>query len=480
MITRLICGFSVALLGCLAGFAWAEDTPIIADEKHPGYQSLWYSHTPDWEGEVIPGRSYEYGPKQGGGLGTYQAVHLPRAIYSSEANKTFFAYGGAKHGERHLLVMASHFDHDTGMIPQPTIVHDKEGVDDAHDNPVITLDEHGYVWVFVAGRGRHRPGFIYLSLEPHCTEAFERVYEGEFAYPQPWWVEGEGFLWLHTRYTRGRELHFATSPDGREWSEPQKLAGMRGHYQVSHGEGERVVTGFSWHPNGDVDERTNLYYLETRDMGRTWQTVEGETVDIPLEDDDVHGPALVHDFEAEGRLVYVNDIRIDNAGNPAIVAATSTDHRPGPYGEPRYYTLARWDGEAWRITNIAPTTNNYDMGSLYIEDEDTWRFIAPSEPGPQRWGTGGEVAVWLSEDRGETWVKMRDVTWDSPRNHSYVRRPLNAHQDFYAMWADGNWYTFTRSYIYFTNRVGSRVWKLPYTMEEEYAEPEVAEYWRDE
>ncbi len=468
----------LALLWCFASSARAEEATIVANEKYPGYQSLWYSHTPDWKGEIIPGRSYEYGPKQGGGLGTYQAVHLPRAVYVPEAEKTFFAYGGAKNGGRHLLVMASYYDHRTGMVPQPTIVHDKEGVDDAHDNPVITLDEHGHVWVFVAGRSRVRPGFIYRSLEPYSTDAFEQLLEGEFAYPQPWWLEGKGFLWLHTRYTRGRELYFATSADGRSWSEPQKLAGMRGHYQVSHAEGERVVTAFSWHPEGKVDLRTNLYYLETRDMGTTWQTADGQTVDIPLTDDDVHGAALVHDFQAEGRLVYVNDIRLDAAGNPVVVAVTSTDHRPGPYGEPRFYTMARWDGDTWRIRNIAPTTNNYDMGSLHIEEGNVWRFMAPSEPGPQRWGTGGEVAAWLSTDQGETWTKTRDITWDSPRNHSYVRRPLDAHDDFYAMWADGNWYTFTQSFLYFTNRAGDRVWQLPYTMDEEFAAPEVVERWR--
>lgn len=144
-----------------------ESSPIVSSQKYPGYQSLWYSHTPDWKGEVIPGRSYEYGPKQDGGLGTYQAVHIPRAIYAPEVQKTFFAYGGTKQDQRHLLAMASYFDHRTGLVPQPTIVHDKQGVDDAHDNPVITLDEDGHVWVFVAGRSRHRPGFIYRSIEPY-------------------------------------------------------------------------------------------------------------------------------------------------------------------------------------------------------------------------------------------------------------------------------------------------------------------------
>ena len=141
--------------------------------------------------------------------------------------------------------------------------------------------------------------------------------------------------------------------------------------------------------------------------------------------------------------------------------------------------MVRWDGQAWQVHEIAPTTNNYDMGSLYVEPDAALRFIGPSEPGPQRWGTGGEVAVWTSQDRGRTWTKTRDVTRDSPRNHSYVRRPVDAAEEFYAMWADGNWYTYTRSYLYFTNRQGDRVWRLPYAMDQTHASPELMECWSD-
>ena len=105
------------------------------------------------------------------------------------------------------------------------------------------------------------------------------------------------------------------------------------------------------------------------------------------------------------------------------------------------------------------------MGSLYIEDDGLWRIIAPTEPGPQHHGTGGEVAVWISENEGKSWIKKRDVTQNSPRNHGYVRRPVNAHPDFYGFWADGNPDTLSKSRLYFTNRSGSQVWYLPYDME---------------
>ena len=437
-----------------------EAEAAIADQKDDGYRGIWFTL----------GQFREHGDKYSGGLGTYTANHVPIAIHVPEVEKTFFVYGGSRGGERYLLAMASYFDHRTGLVPRPTIVHDKQGVDDPHDNPSLAIDEHGHLWVLISGRGRVRPGFIYRSIEPYSTDAFERVYRGEFTYPQAWWIKGKGFLHMNTKYTRGRELYFELSEDGRTWSEPVKLAGMRGHYQVSNQFGERIITAFMRHPDGSVDRRTDLYYAETRDMGRTWQTVDGQPLELPLEDPKC--AALVRNYEAEGRLVYINDTQLDADGNPVIFYVTAAVYEPGPPGEPRYQTVARWDGQQWHFSEVTRTTHNYDVGSIHIEDGNIWRVFAPAEPGPQRWGTGGEVAIWRSEDQGGSWTKERDVTRNSAMNHHYVRRPVNAHDDFYAYWADGNPDEFSPSHLYFANKQGDRVWRLPYEMKDEFAAPE--------
>jgi hypothetical protein len=64
------------------------------------------------------------------------------------------------------------------------------------------------------------------------------------------------------------------------------------------------------------------------------------------------------------------------------------------------------------------------------------------------------------------------VTHDSPMNHNYVRRPVDAHPDFYAYWADGDPDKFSPSRLYFCNRAGDRVWRLPYDMSGDFAKPE--------
>ena len=107
--------------------------------------------------------------------------------------------------------------------------------------------------------------------------------------------------------------------------------------------------------------------------------------------------------------------------------------------------------------------------------DGTWRIVGPTERGPQRWGGGGEIAVWKSRDEGVTWKKVRDVTTDSPRNNSYVRKVIGAEPDslFAMLWADGHSDKLSVSRLDFADREGKVVRRLPYDMEREFAVPEV-------
>jgi hypothetical protein len=91
--------------------------------------------------------------------------------------------------------MASQYDHASHLVPGPTMVMDKNGVDDPHDNAVIQLDEDGYVYVFVSGRNTTRKGFIYKRIEPFSTAEFELISPAagmSFTYPQIWHLPGNG------------------------------------------------------------------------------------------------------------------------------------------------------------------------------------------------------------------------------------------------------------------------------------------------
>ena len=293
-------------------------TASAQNSRADGYKGIWFTL----------GQFSEYGDKYSGGLGTYTANHIPIAIYSPEVNKTFFVYGGTTaKDERHLLIMISYFDHTKNVVPKPVIVYDKMGVDDPHDNASVSIDDQGYIWVFVSGRAKARPGLIFKSTAPFSIDNFEKILQKEMTYPQPWWRKGEGFLYLFTKYTKGRELYWSTSRDGKTWTPDQKLAGMGGHYQVTNYNGKKLVSVFNYHPGGNVDKRTNIYLLQTDDSGKTWKTVAGLPVNPPLTNP--KNEALVRDYEAEGKLAYINDLNFDANDNPVILAVISKSFKPG-------------------------------------------------------------------------------------------------------------------------------------------------------
>jgi len=434
--------------------------------KVDGYRGIWYA---------LGQLRGKYGDKNAGGLAFCCSHTLaPMAVYAPEVEKTFFVYGGTTGPEdRYLLAMASYYDHRRHRVPRPTIVRDQRGVDDPHDNPSLTIDEAGHVWVFVAGRGRHRPGQIFRSKEPYSVESFDEIISREQTYSQIWHVPGKGFFHLLTLYTRGRELYWETSPDGRGWTEApaktlKKLAGFEGHYEVSRLHGSKIGTAFNYHPGGKPDRRTNLYYAQTTDFGESWTTVDGRRLSTPLDDRD--NPALVVDYEAQGRLFYPNTLLFDEDRRPVILGVSSGGYAPGPQNDPRVWEITRWTDQRWVTSPVTRSDHNYDMGSLYLNG-DSWTVIGPTLPGPQRYHTGGEVGLWLSTDRGASWKLELHVTRNSPMNHSYVRRPHNPADPFWAMWADGDSSRFSPSRLYFTNSTGDRLYMLPYQMDGDFAEP---------
>lgn len=442
---------------CLIGWNIATADPA---QRVDGYRGIWFTL----------GQFSEHGDKYSGGLGTYTSSHNPLAVYSAAANKTFFTYGGTTTKEaRHLLVMVSYYDHQSGTVPRPVIVHDKQGVDDPHDNGSLQIDAEGHIWVLVSGRAKKRPGFKYRSTKPFSIDEFELVSEEEMTYPQPWFVKGQGWLNLFTKYTKGRELYWETSRDGRTWSDDHKLAGLGGHYQVSSEREGVIASFFNYHPGGNVDKRTNLYYVQTSDFGQTWTTIDGLTLDLPLST--VQNQALVIDYAAQKKNMYACDLNFDHEGHPLLLHVTSQGHLPGPENDPREFCLTHWDGKTWHTTAITKTDHNYDMGSLWI-DGHQWKVIAPTVPGPQPWGGGGELCLWSSADHGRTWLMQRQITRNSPRNHNYARRPRAAHDPFFALWADGNPDTFSESHLYFCDSTGGQVWRLPYDMQADFAKPE--------
>ena len=307
---------------------------------------------------------------------------------------------------------------------------------------------------------------IRTSFAARCRtriDEFEQVARTNFSYSQPWFVPGEGFLFLHTRYHDGRRLlHWMTSRDGRAWSAPQPLAQVaQGHYQISSRHGRTRGDGVQLPSHEGRPERPHESVLPAKrdDMGATWRTAAGEVASTPLTD--AHNAALVHDYEAEGKLVYLKDLNFDAAGRPVILYLTADGYAPGPASGERQWFTAHWTGETWRRRPFTTSDHNYDYGAALHRR----RRVADHRPdrarpaAPRRRRRDGLVDE--PRRRRARGRKQRQLTRDSRFNHTYARRPVDAHPQFYALWADGNPLAPSESRLYFTDRDGTASGSCP-------------------
>lgn len=454
----------------------------VAGQPAAGWLGMWHGQTPQRD---------EYAYKYSGGLGTYCAKHRSQAIYVPDQQRTFFVVGGTvpgseqrdlttqanehqaritRFGSNQLQYLIGCFDHARGLVSRPVIVYDK-WCGDAHDNPVMTIAPDGHIWVLGPSHGSYTTeSFVSQSRAPYDHTAFEHHHVPLFAYPQPWWTN-HGFAYFHSRYSKHqRGLWFTLGTDPLSPAREVHIAHIeRGSYQISAHHDGRLGTIFNMHPRrGGLEARRNLYYLQTDDGGATWTTANGTAVDLPLREE--QNPALFLDTREQGKRVYLKDLVYDSDGHPCALYLTSQHNLSGPRGGERVWWFARFNGTQWDHHQITTSDNNYDMGELARVEDGTWRLLAPTTPGPQLWNTGGEMTLFVGSADGSAWQRQRQVTSNSPHNHSYARRPLDAHDQFAWIWADGHARSISVSHFYFSD-IDGNAYQLPARMSSEWALP---------
>lgn len=405
---------------------------------------IWYN-----VGEYVAG----YGDKYSGGFATYP-YQSPMAQYCSEVNKTFFVFGGAPVGNTRLLCQIAYYDHATKTVSEPVTIREFPiGYTDTHANPCICIGPDGYIIVVSASRGAEN-GHIYRSDNPYDITSFTKVHEStELAYTQLWYVPNQGYFLFYTYHVAGRKLYFKTSVDGITWPDDgTRIAGYFGHYSVTWFDGSVLHAAFNYHPDNNVDLRKNLYYVKSDDFGTTWKNAAGTSLTLPLADP--VNDALIYDTTADGLRVYPHCIKTDATGNPIIMFGVSTTHLPGPTAQARLLQTMHYTGGVWVKKKVAILYHNYSVGSLQVESDGKWRVFVPSDMGPYIWRTGGEIQMRVSADAGTTWTKTQ-LTSNSQYNHTYCKPVLNAQDDFYAFWADGNPDEMSDSCLYFTSKTGA-------------------------
>jgi hypothetical protein len=415
--------------------------------------------------------------KYSGNLATYTAKHSPSAV--RRGSFTYFVYSGevpldgggpdeprigstsavgckyegtalfkdAEGRAPALGIFVSRFNHVTGRVAKPTLVHMK-CTNDTHDNAVINLDADGYIYVLVSGRAAHRGNFIFRSADVGSIASFVDVtppmdnYLDQFSsiaaaaginrpfigegyrginYPKMYWVDAQAgtspgyFRLIYTIYcgagepvTCGgsRQLYTARMHVENEKASIQgiqPLAAYNGHYAVANGKGQDIVVAFNLHLNNNIDNRSNIYYMHSVDGGQTWLNAQNEEMILPLVLPlDLHSVAALelYDPRYTGPIeerIYLKDINFTGIGLdklPTIlyVGSSSIDHFPSRNAD-HYLAKARWSGNSWSQTNLTDAVDhNYSSGMLVLVDDNYRVFYPHTDETKNNALAGGAVA----------------------------------------------------------------------------------------
>ena len=446
--------------------------------------------------DIIPVADGFQGIWQGSSRGTYLGAgatgpqqHTTMAMYRPESNKTYFVYGAHDAGRGRSAV--SYFDHTSGMLARPRYLDDRGGVD-YHNTPTLSMDSDGYLFVFGNAHGGQQQSIISRSDSPYDIAGFERVVElpgnsrqlSNFSYAQPHYTDEFGHVLLHTHYdildgspTAHRNLYVAHSEDGidwGDWTQRQSLSKIEfGQYQVSDEHEGRISTAFNTHFYNEelnIRERSNLYFMSSSDGGLTWETADGERIVDTLTQ--TNNPALIHDYRAEGKLVYLKNVTHDSTGNPAILYLTSDSFFPGEGAHEVF--LARWNGSEWIISKVTDADHNYDYGAVSVtaneDGTERWTVIGAFLDGPTNSAAGGEIARWVSADAGATWNLDQQITRNSEFNHTFPKLVENSHDQFNTFWSAGSATEQSEVSLYFSDREGN-VYRMPTTFEGDFVQP---------
>ncbi len=432
--------------------------------------------------------------KYSGNFATYTAKHRPLAIYSQASNKTFFTYGsgvGTFGGARNLGIYVSCFDHATDQLCVPTPVTVKGAnangevtglVDDPHDNAAILIDEANYIWVYVSGRGSFRPMEIYRSSVPGNHSSFIDMTNSELSnlnseerkmsYPQPWLVENNAGqkqrVLIHNRYTNGRELYF------KRPGQKSELMVAGGHYAVSDAKGKHIVIAYNSHgfdgkPPGYVDNRSNLYFMESKDGGATWNnsTSPSTALSFPLVKDNSETKIKQYFYgtgDSRTRLVYLKDIKINSNGTISILYVTSTTPDAGAPNASRDLVLATKNGTSWSYDTLRTDVNhNYSTG--FVSDNGNSVVFPFYKPGANREQfAGGTLYKGTLTGGLWSWSEVSACAYLN-QNHNYVRDVYNGKSDFQYFWAQGDGLQRgTSQYLPMYYFDGSNSREMPYSM----------------
>ncbi|WP_141096234.1 hypothetical protein [Lacimicrobium sp. SS2-24] len=342
------------------------------------------------------------------------------------------------------------YNHASKKVSKPLLLHAKH-TDDPHDNAVLNFDNDGNLYVLIAGREVRRSSLMFFIESPdqHSRFAADELiirdispdnldYRGyapsgliappftPVSYPHLLNTT-EGLRLVFTLYCNGNHKNQCAKTTRQIWSakiafdpngddkatiiDPVPLAAYQGHYFMARvGENRRDIgLVFNYHPEGEVSQRTNLYYLFSNDAGESWQYFHPDTGE-PLSAQELlplTSPselklvaALEYDFKDKVKQrIYLKDLHLTGEGsamNPAALftlTSGAAQHEP-TLSEGHRLMLSYRSQREWQHQTVTDhVDHNYSTGFLFRSDLQEYQVFFPgTRPGNGNAMAGGVPA----------------------------------------------------------------------------------------
>jgi len=196
----------------------------------------------------------------------------------------------------------------------------------------------------------------------------------------------------------GKYLHVAFSKyDDNKKNLPEKFINNR--YGTDHNLGLKY----------------NLYYVKVDLSTHEVRNYEGDLLTTPMDLEYANANCRIWDTDerGSGKPAFVN---VDENGDPTFIHCLSSDDDLEKYN----FWYVRREGNEWKKTIIADA--NHSWSSCYSKTRDGKKLhaylVRSTKPAISGWmdqrGGGNLVEEWVSEDRGNTWVRVKDLAPKDP------------------------------------------------------------------
>lgn len=387
----------------------------------------------------------------------YDRRQRPQAVFIN--NKVFIVYnGGAAKNDDKTYPFAISYNPETALFSKPVRLGEK-GSKDHHYCPVIWTDNTNFLHVLYGNHstaGTHLISKEKANIGKSATDWNKASQvRHSLSYPTFYTIyENKKLIYFRTGEHRSAWTYLISADEGKTWEGPENNVvdlNMGGETQPENNkpgieewssyqtclpskDGKFLHVAFMYYDDNkknipekyynpryqtktNLNIKYNLYYVKINLQTHEVENFDGEFLKTPIDMETANTKCKIWDTDWRGAGVPP-DIIIDKNDNPAFLHVLS-ENTPEEYN----YYYVRYSNGKWQQTVIYPSNHKWNSGYLNLDENGilfayliTGTVNKQKEKDMDRYG-GGNIELWCSYDKGNTWEKNQDLT---PKNDEFT------------------------------------------------------------